>query len=81
MISSGSMVHLRLTKESPYMYTKSMILTGYIEICIFRKEFPNWVGIYSLGIPSTGIWCAGWLSYRPLSQTSIGGKTCLNGCP
>ena len=63
------------------MLTEPMALTGNINICILCKEFPNRFGIYSLGNPSTGSWCAVRLFYCPLPQTSIGGKPYLNGCP
>ena len=40
------------------MYTEPMALTGYKNICIIHKEVFKWFGIYSLGDPSTGNWCA-----------------------
>ena len=45
------------------MYTESTALTGYINISVTCKEFPNWSAVYNLGNPSTGNWCAGSLFY------------------
>ena len=47
------------------MYVESMALTGDVDICLICKEFLNYLGIYSLGDPFTGSWCAGWLFYCP----------------
>ena len=44
------------------MSTDPMALTGYIDIC---REFPNLLGIHSLGNPSTGSFCDGCLFYNP----------------
>ena len=33
----------------PYTCTETMVLNGYINICILWLEFSNWSPIYSLG--------------------------------
>ena len=60
------LVHPTLTEYSPYTYTELMAWNGHINICIICKEYPNWLGVNSLGYPSFGSECAGWLFYCPL---------------
>ena len=65
--SLGSIVPLLLPPLWFFVshYMEHIALTGYMSICVLCKEYSNWLGIYSLGNPSTGSWCAGWLFYCP----------------
>ena len=71
-----------------YMYnicTEPMALTGYTNICIIYKEFPNRLGIYMFGNPGpplvAGVLTGCFISPTVKNQCRLGNIPETNGCP